>query len=156
MSWLSRVALSRAVNGSSPRRGIRWHLIIEAPVFLRLLDRLRSRAIRSANHPISSPVVTHLDRVEPSSAATRRRTVGSAATTCLVLRSGKPPMRCQARLLSKYQDPRARFFAKRKCNAGWLASRRSRTCSFLALRSISASDSLTVRVLTKAVMLGHR
>ncbi|MNP74603.1 hypothetical protein D3C76_1715080 [compost metagenome] len=90
----------------------------EAPVFLRFSDRLRSRAIRSAYQANNSPVVSQVESVEPSLAATRRRTAGNAATTCLVLRSGNPPIRCQVRLLSKYQEPRARFFAKRKCNAG--------------------------------------
>ncbi|MNF97957.1 hypothetical protein D3C85_1626750 [compost metagenome] len=111
INWLSRVALSISVSGNSPSRGTRWHLMADAAVFLRLSERLRSRAMRWAYHSNNSPVVLHVETVDPTSAATRKRTAGSAAITCLVLKSGKLPILFQERLLSRYQEPRARLFA---------------------------------------------
>ncbi|RMN94533.1 hypothetical protein ALQ50_200106 [Pseudomonas coronafaciens pv. coronafaciens] len=146
MNWSSRLALSMPVSGRSPRRGLRWHLISDAPVFLRFSDRLRSRAIRSAYQSSSSPVVIHFDRLEPAPASRRKRMAGSAATTCFADRSGKLPTRFHLPLLTKYHDALARSRVKRRYRPRFSTSRRSRSVP-VAWRLISASVMRTAAVM---------
>ncbi|MNJ38180.1 hypothetical protein D3C77_330210 [compost metagenome] len=73
ISCASRVPWRTSAKASLPIRGIRWQVIADLAVALRLVDRLRSRDIRSLYQASSSPSVAQAETAALAWASFARR-----------------------------------------------------------------------------------